>query len=708
MSKPELSKFRDSWKQAIKNNNEAGQGIWTVRNLELVRIPYKDNETPHPWTVRNRTKDVQVGELFSDHKIISVTLKLSNSAKKVVKRVQLFRKANFQLINYNLSMINWDVEMSCMSLEEKYEFFVSVLQHQIALHVPCKNINVLAKKHGPKILSLQKEKLRIWRAAGNSDNYKKISLILKEELIQEDQMNTEKSLTYGTSKKFFKFINSRYKSNDEIGVIKDSQNIPVNSNILKAELLSDAFSKVFTVDNSSSTLFPSRTNNVLESMTFEPSVIEKVLLKLVPKCNTTPDEIPAIFLKKVGTSIAIPLSIIFSESFRTSQVPRLWKTAIVKPLHKKGPRTDPNNYRPISLTSSVCKVMEKLVPSNMSTESQLTSYFSTLISNHSLRKPTYSVYVDFKKAFDTVSFEKLTCRLMSYGIKGQLLDWIVCFLTNRTQRVNVNGVLSQEKFVLSGVPQGSVLGPLLFLLFINDIGDKFQSHFLLYADDLKLFSTNPSTIQTDLGLLSEWCDKWQMSVAPNKCENIIFNLTKSPRTLNFDFTIKGSKIPRTKKIRDLGLILSSDLPFSEHIDTILRRSHQRINIFFNILRRASFETFIKCYTIYVRPILEYGSIVFNPVLKEQIKRIESVQKSFVYRVFKKFHIPYLNYFDALSVCNLTSLELRRLHADLVFFLNCWNDLSPSVFPPTPHSINFISNISYCNFQKYLTLNPHNF
>ena len=249
-----------------------------------------------------------------------------------------------------------------------------------------------------------------------------------------------------------------------------------------------------------------------------------------------------------------------------------------------------------------------------------------------------------------------------------------------------------------------------------------------------------------------------MSVAPNKCENIIFNLTKSPRTLNFDFTIKGSKIPRTKKIRDLGLILSSDLSFSEHIDTILRRSHQRINIFFNILRRASFETFIKCYTIYVRPILEYGSIVFNPVLKEQIKRIESVQKSFVYRVFKKFHIPYLNYFDALSVCNLTSLELRRLHADLVFLykvivskeillypplftlpslpnirkhkfyfrsnsknsnkvssqfisnrsLNCWNDLSPSVFPPTPHSINFISNISYCNFQKYLTLNPHNF
>ncbi|CAO4369770.1 unnamed protein product [Caenorhabditis nigoni] len=152
----------------------------------------------------------------------------------------------------------------------------------------------------------------------------------------------------------------------------------------------------------------------------------------------------------------------------------------------------------------------------MSTESQLTSYSTTLISNHSAKKATHSVYIDFKKAFDTVSFNKLACKLISYGVKGRLLDWIVSFLTDRTQRVNVNGVLSQERTVLSGVPQGSVLGPLLFLLFINDIGDEFKSDFLLYADDLKLFSTNPTTIVSDLKLLSIWCDKWQMSVAPNK------------------------------------------------------------------------------------------------------------------------------------------------------------------------------------------------
>ncbi|PIC37497.1 hypothetical protein B9Z55_016107 [Caenorhabditis nigoni] len=333
-------------------------------------------------------------------------------------------------------------------------------------------------------------------------------------------------------KKTPNFINSRYKDNPEIGTLKDNQHFPINDNFLKAELLSDAFSKVFTTDNNISTVFPSRTNYFLDSMAFEPSVIEKIVSKLSPKCNTTPDEIPAIFLKNVCTSIAIPLSIIFSESFRTSRIPKLWKTAIVKPLHKKGARTDANNYRPISLTSSVCKVMEKLVRKNltdylnhhrlfsnfqfgfrskMSTESQLTSYSTTLISNHSAKKATHSVYIDFKKAFDTVSFNKLACKLISYGVKGRLLDWIVSFLTDRTQRVNVNGVLSQERTVLSGVPQGSVLGPLLFLLFINDIGDEFKSDFLLYADDLKLFSTNPTTIVSDLKLLSIWCDKWQMS-----------------------------------------------------------------------------------------------------------------------------------------------------------------------------------------------------
>ena len=168
----------------------------------------------------------------------------------------------------------------------------------------------------------------------------------------------------------------------------------------------------------------------------------------------------------------------------------------------------------------------------MNTESQLVSYFATLASNYSAKKTTFSVYIDFKKAFDTVSFSKLRCKLISYGVKNQLLEWLCCFLTNRTQRVIVNDVLSEERVVLSGVPQGSVLGPLLFLLFINDIGDKFQSNFLLYADDLKIFSTNTNIVQKDLDVLSNWCDEWQMEVSPSKCENIDFHHSKKTRSFS--------------------------------------------------------------------------------------------------------------------------------------------------------------------------------
>ena len=127
-----------------------------------------------------------------------------------------------------------------------------------------------------------------------------------------------------------------------------------------------------------------------------------------------------------------------------------------------------------------------------------------------------------------------------------------------------------------------------------------------------------------------------------------------------------SLVPQTKVIRDLGIMLSSDLTFTNHLNVTLRKCHQRINIFFNVIRHADFSVFIKCFQIYVRPLLEYGSIVFSPISKDHVKLIESVQKSFIYRVFKKFNISYTSYFEALKLCNLTSLEHRRLIDDLVF------------------------------------------
>ncbi|EGT44568.1 hypothetical protein CAEBREN_17288 [Caenorhabditis brenneri] len=485
------------------------------------------------------------------------------------------------------------------------------------------------------------EKLKIWRAEGNSPNYKDISSRIKNQLKQEEKNNHEKRLMSGSSKDFFRFFNTRYKDNQEIGIIKNDNDIPIHDEFDKAELFSNCFSNVSTHDNNNFPNINSRTTAVTDEVCFEPYVVEHVLSKLVPKINTTPENIPAIFLKKTATSVALPLSIIFKESFRTSTAPIAWKTAIVKPLFKKGSRSDPNNYRPISLTSSVSK---------------------------------------------------------SYGICDELLKWLCAFLTNRTQKISINGIFSTEKHVLSGVPQGSVLGPLLFLLFINDIGDHFQSNFLLYADDLKLFSNDPASIQNDINTLSSWCRDWQMSVAPNKCEAITFTLKKRRSHMrNAEFFINNQRIPKVSKVRDLGVILSSDLSFSPHLDTAIRKANQRVNLLFNVLRHGCLEIFVKCFTIYVRPLLEYGSLIFSPVLKDQIKRIESVQKSFIYHVFRKFSIPYISYFESLSYCNLETLEKRRLLLDLSFLYKLIVSKEVLIYD---HS--FISLPSLCKLRRH----PH--
>uniref|UniRef100_A0A1I7V3Z2 NR LBD domain-containing protein n=1 Tax=Caenorhabditis tropicalis TaxID=1561998 RepID=A0A1I7V3Z2_9PELO len=204
-------------------------------------------------------------------------------------------------------------------------------------------------------------------------------------------------------------------------------------------------------------------------------------------------------------------------------------------------------------------------------------------------------------------------------------------------------------------------------------------------------------IDSDLEILEDWCDKWQMSVAPTKCEAISFFHKKRLNNTNNQFSINDERLPTVEKIRDLGVILNSSLTFSDHFATTLRKAHQRINIFFNVLRRSKMDIFVKCFIIYIRPILEYGTIVSSPVIKEQIKLLEGVQKSFLYRCCKKFNFPYVSYFDCLREYNLESLEYRRLISDLVFMYKTLVsrevDIAHNLFI-SPHYHNCLRRHSY--------------
>jgi hypothetical protein len=228
------------------------------------------------------------------------------------------------------------------------------------------------------------------------------------------------------------------------------------------------------------------------------------------------------------------------QSFHSSTLPCDWRTAYITPIHKSGNRLEANNYRPISLTSSVVKIMESIIVDRLdsftsefaiipkeqygftkgkSVETNLLSCLNDWSSLVDLGKSVDVVYLDFAKAFDKVPINLLITKLKTHGISGRLLAWITHFLSDRKFAVKVNGVLSDFFDVLSGVPQGSVLGPKLFLLYTADIPGLFLSPCAMFADDIKLYNVtdNSFTLQEDLNKVLCWSESWGLPLNKNKC-----------------------------------------------------------------------------------------------------------------------------------------------------------------------------------------------
>lgn len=252
-----------------------------------------------------------------------------------------------------------------------------------------------------------------------------------------------------------------------------------------------------------------------------------------------PDEVHPRILKEASTELAQPFHQLFRQSLSTGILPSCWKEAIVTPIYKSGDRLAPISYRPISLTSIPCKLMGRLLKrgimahlldNNLISRAQhgflprkscttnMLLFMDSLTQAHDDGLITDAIFFDFAKAFDKVPHKPLLRKLAAYGIVDEILNWIESFLTGRTFRVKVGSTLSQPSPVSTGVPQGSVLGPLLFLVYINDLPDVITSDCLLYADDLKIWNaSDSSSLQIDIDAIKQWSVDWCLPIHADKC-----------------------------------------------------------------------------------------------------------------------------------------------------------------------------------------------
>ena len=378
--------------------------------------------------------------------------------------------------------------------------------------------------------------------------------------------------------------------------------------------------------------------------------VEKQLLSLSPTKACRPDELPPRLLRTVAQELAPALIFLFNQSYTTGIVPMQWKQAIVTGIFMTGSRSDPANYKPISLTCLCCKAMEHIVPSHAA--KHLSANNILLHSQHGFREKLSTVtllmsschdwataihsrgqvdvvFFGFSKAIDKVPHRRISVKLSYYGINGSTLTWINDILRNRFQAVSVNGSHSTWSNVTSGGPQGSVLDPALFLLYICDIKGKIQSNMHLYADDTidyRDISINDHNIlQEDLDTLSEWTATLLMDF--NICKCAILPINKKCNTSFLNYTIFGNILEHVDDHEYLGISISHDLYWEKHCNRIAKKASKTLGLLRRTLSPCSKEVKSSAYQALVRQQLECAAEAWSPYNLTTADRLEHIHRA---------------------------------------------------------------------------------
>ena len=412
----------------------------------------------------------------------------------------------------------------------------------------------------------------------------------------------------------------------------------------KAKLFTKFFCEQCTpiITNSFLPALVYKTDKRLDNIIVEVDDIIAIINKLNPNKASGPDGISAQMLLLCGEVVAHPLQIIFRNILNAGIYPESWKKANVTPIHKKNSKQLVSNYRPISLLPICGKVFEKIIFNQLysylttntlitnkqsgfrpgdSTTNQLLDLIDTIQQSFDLNDPleVRAVFLDLSKAFDKVWHEGLLFKLKQNGISGSLLEFFESYLNNRKQRVVLNGSTADYEDIKSGVPQGSVLGPLLFLIYINDLEEDIKSQIRFFADDTMLFSIvrdvniSANELNQDLETIQNWATQWKMEFNPdpNKQANELLFSVKRKSPDHPPLYFNGNKIVKVDKHKHLGVILDSKLTFETHINEKINKTKKVIGAIKYLSKYLPLKTLILLYKSLVRPLFDYCDIIFH-------------------------------------------------------------------------------------------------
>ena len=623
-------------------------------------------------------------------------------------------RGNYDAFSDALFEVDWELVFAELSASECYQVFRMIVLDLVPEFVPKQsnrcNDSWLARPPG----SLTRRLKCSWKRYKDSrrqlgrghsmvqeafEDYKEVNMQYKNysRLHQERHEKRLIQLLPEAPKAFHSYLRARKKGCPSVGPLKDEDGVLTSEQSMMGELFAKAFASVYIGNRPGNPHDYQHTTASMGEVAISYEVVLDKLLGLNASSSAGPDGIHPRVLRSCARVLAAPLSIIFARSLEEGCLPETWKLSRVVPIYKEGKKSTPLNYRPVSMTSMPCKVMERVLVDHIveyleendllancqfgfrqgrSVEDQLLLMYGEVVARVDSGEVVDVVYLDLSKAFDVVHHGIMIEKLISLGFSPKVLAWIEAFLTGRRMFVSVGSGDSTLKTVRSGVPQGSVLGPLLFLIYVNTLAVGFGCKWYAYADDFKLYSVsngegNGITLQNDLDVFASRATSWNLKLNLDKCKVMRFGV-RGVEDDRICYRLEGQDLEYVESHRDLGVVVDAGLKFHLHVGRVVRKASGLVNQLLSgtVCRESGFM--VTLFVSHIRPMMDFGARLWNVGYLGDVRKLERIQRRWLMQTTGMGDAPYV---ERLQTLKLFSVYGRMLRGDLI---KIWQAFHPRV------------------------------